>query len=126
MITDPIELTAQRDLTDYFIKADPITVILWRRGRVSNGQGGFILSAAAGQAPQTFKLIPQSSSRQLERQTAEGVVVQPSHVLMGYWNANVLPGDYFLFDGYRYDIVFVHEKNDFETISEVVFRGKPS
>jgi hypothetical protein len=125
MITDPTELAAQRKMTAYFIGKDEMPVALNRQSKVSNGQGGFTLGPVVTLPVQTFKLIPQS--RQLvDRQTVEGVVVQPDHILLGFWNADIQAGDWLVFEGSRYDIVFVHEKNDFETTSEVKFRGKSS
>jgi chitinase len=64
-------------------------------------------------------------SRQLvDRQTLQGEVVQPDHKLLGYWDSDIQRGDYFTYEGNRYDIAFVTEKRDYEVTAEVVFRGQ--
>lgn len=123
MISNPVELEAQRLQTDAFIRADPIGIILWRREKVPNGSGGFMLAPAQELPSQQFKLVPQN--RQLEeRQTVDGVVVRPDNVLIGYHNADIQRGDWFTnATGHRFEVVYVHEKRDYEVRADLVYRG---
>ena len=121
-LSDGMEVAIQRMNTDYFIGADPMRVELVRPVKVSNGHGGFVEGAPLVLPEQKLKLIPQN--RHVDaRQVAEGAVALPSYVLMGYWDADVQAGDYFVYLGQRYDVTLVHPKRDYETIAEVSFRG---
>lgn len=122
MISDSTELTMQRRMTDAFIKADPQELVLTRQTRVSNGSGGFTLGAPTPLPSQTWKVVPQN--RQLEeRETIDGVMVRPDFVLIGYHDADVQRGDWFMWNAHRYDVVYVNEKRDYETRGELVYRG---
>lgn len=123
MIASEVELEAQRRQTDAFIKADHVDVILWRQEKVPNGSGGFVLSPAQPLPPQQFHLVPQN--RQLEeRQTLDGAVVRPDSVLIGYYDADIRRGDWFMNAmGKRYDVAWVNEKRDYEVRVELVYRG---
>lgn len=117
------ELRILRFNTVAFIEADPRTVVLTRYPRVPNGAGGSRPGTPAPQPAQVMRVIPVESSRAVERVSVDGATVTPSWVLMGRWDANMKRGDRFpLQDGTTGELVYVHEKHDYEMKGEVVVR----
>lgn len=118
-----LELKLLRSNTKAFIEADDRQVILRRPTRTSTGTGGSRPSTTPLPA-QTLRLLPAAESTSTERRTADGSVVKPTWVLLGVHTADMKRGDVFdLPDGTVGEVVYVHEKRDYEVKGEVVARG---
>lgn len=117
------EARVQKALTDAFIAADVSTITLIPAEFVSNGSGGRKRNDLPARLPQSMRLIPQDANA-AERETLDGSVVQPNYMLLGVWNAAMTRGDRFTNSGTRYEVVYVHEKRDYQTKGEVITRGE--
>jgi hypothetical protein len=122
VISNDVELYMQRLNTDAFIKAWPEVLVLNRVLHVSDGQGGFSTTTLPPLAAQTFAVLPQNHQLQ-DRITIDGQTVTPDYKLLGYYNADIQRGDWFLWRGNRYDVVYVYGNRDYETLAEVLYRG---
>lgn len=118
-----LEAAVQQNLTIAFIDADSVQVTLVPADYVSNGSGGRKRVDLPPRLPQKMRLIPQGSTVSTERETLDGVSVMPTMVLLAAFNAGMARGDRFVDNGIRYEVVFVHEKRDYETKGEVITRG---
>jgi hypothetical protein len=118
-----MELKVMRFNTQAFINADDREVVLHRLTTAANGTGG----ARPVRTPlpaQTMRLLPQPESTSTERRLPDGSVVVPTWVLLGTHTADVKRGDTFdLPDGTTGEVVYVHEKRDYEVKGEVIARG---
>lgn len=114
------ELKAQRKISQAFIDADAVTVILERRTRVPDSAGGFT-STPVPQFPQRFRMIPQEDGA-TARVTAEGETATPEFMLMGPWDANMQRFDEFSLYGTRYQIAYIDDRH-YELKGEVVRLG---
>jgi hypothetical protein len=117
------ELAIQRRLTEQFIKADSLEIVLYRSTPVADGKGGYTHSAPAPLPAQTMRLIPLGDGA-TERLTANGQAVSPQYMLMGLYDADMQRFDSFTVGNDRYDVVFVNENRQYETKGEVYFRGQ--
>ena len=117
------EALVQRKLTLAFISADSVQITLTPATFASNGSGGRKRVDGLPRLPQAMRLIPQGSTVNTERETLDGVSVQPTMVLLGAFDAGMERGDRFVTNGFRYEIVFVHDKRDYEAKGEVITRG---
>lgn len=117
------ELRVERMLTDAFISADSLQVVLNRTTEVSDGAGGVLLSDTAPLAAQKMRLLPLGDGA-VERLTADGRVVRPSYMLLGNYDANMQRGDTFTLSTGRYQVVFVNENRQYEVKGEVAYVGQ--
>lgn len=119
-----VELAVMRRNTEAFIAADDRQIVLTRTPRVENGTGGTRAGAPAPLPAQTLRLLPQDTSTSTERRLPDGTVVVPTWVLLGPHTADLKRGDTFpLPDGTTGEVVYVHEKKDYQVKGEVVVRG---
>ena len=118
------EARIQRKLTLAFIASDSASFTLVPTTYASNGSGGRKRVDSPARLPQSMRLIPQSGTVGTERETLDGMVVQPTYVLLGEWNAGMARGDRFTYGGTRYEVVWVHENRNYETKGEVITRGE--
>lgn len=123
------ELIAQRRMTDAFIAADPLTIVLQRRLRVRTDSGGYD-EATTSLAPQTIRLIP-TSDRTPQIETADGSFVTPAFTLLATVDADIKRGDTFrLDDGYEYQLEGAkypsHTQSAYEQKIGVIRRGRRS
>lgn len=116
------ELRAQRRVTDMFIKADQLDIVLERSTRTSDGAGGVTSGVPTPLPAQVMRLIPRQDGA-TERTTADGQMVSPSYTLMGYHDADMQRWDEFTHDGHRYQVVFINENRQYETKGEVAYLG---
>lgn len=118
-----IELKVLRHNTKEFIAADSREVVLLRSARVPNGTGGTKPGPAVPQPAQTLRLLPQEASTSVERTAVDGRVLKPTFVLLGPFTADIVRGDTFaLDDGLVGEVVYVHEKRQYQVKGEVAVR----
>lgn len=116
------ELAMQRQLTQAFIDADWLTIVLLRSAWTSDGAGGRLKGVEVSLAPQTFRLIPQDDGT-TERLTADGKAVNPTYRLLGPYTADMQRWDEFVIDGKRYQIVFINANRQYEVKGGVAYLG---
>lgn len=116
------ELELQIGATRAFILADAEEIVLWRRGKVSDGAGGFTLSPPVPLAPQTSRLIPQSDMV-LEIEDSNGRMAVPEWVIMMEPGSDLERYDQFEWRGLNWEISQVHMKPDYEMKGDVVRVG---
>jgi hypothetical protein len=122
-MTNPIELSVQRQNTVAFIEADPLEIQLNRSTKTPNGSGGYTTTSAAPVGGlQRMRLIPQQGPLP-EQITADGQRVIPQYVLMGTYQADMQRWDEFLLDGKRYQITDVQHNRQYETKGWVFYLG---
>ena len=114
------ELEVQRNLTAGFIQADSKPIVLQRRTRTADGEGGYIDGEAAPLPTQWMRLIPRQDGS-VERTTADGRTVTPSYMLMGRHDADMQRWDEFEVGGHRYQIVFINEDRQYQVKGEVAY-----
>jgi hypothetical protein len=116
-----MELDIQRRLTDAFILADQVEIVLTRQVKVSDGAGGFTVNPTPLPV-QRFRLIPQQDT-QVEVETADGRMVRPRFVLLGRHTADMERRDTFTWNGERYELGQVADKQ-YEIKAEVAYLGR--
>lgn len=121
-----IELRVMRRNTTSFIAADDRPVTLKRTSPVPNGTGGTKPGVPTSLPTQTMRLLPQAESPSTERTLPDGRVVKPTWVLLGEYTASMERGDTFVISESPLvtgEVVYVHEKRDYEVKGEVIMRG---
>lgn len=121
-----MELRLMRRNTTAFILADDRPVTLRRPTSVPTGTGGTRPGPPTVLPTQTMRLLPAAESTSTERRLSDGTVVKPTWVLLGEYTANMERGDTFVIDEdplVTGEVVYVHEKRDYEVKGEVVTSG---
>jgi hypothetical protein len=97
--------------------ADAESVVLMSREKISDGAGGHTWSPAP-RPSQDARLIPKQPGA--ERLNSEGVLVIPEFVLVGLYGTVIERYDRFTLGGRNYEVVWVHENQEYQTKAEVV------
>lgn len=114
----------QRKVTAAFIAADAESVVLQRSTRLPDGAGGWKWSDPPTLLPpQRVRLIPSTSSRQVEQNSPDGSVLKPSFTLLGEHDLDVENGDRFVCWGYEHVVVHVLERTAYSVKADVVRHG---
>jgi hypothetical protein len=99
------ELKAQRKNTSWFIAYDPIQVTLIPRTQTRTASGGTSFVDGEPRLPQIMRLIATTSD-QKSTVTLDGKERQIDFVLLGQWDAEIEPYDYWRDEeGQRYEVV---------------------
>lgn len=119
------ELAVQRNLTEWFIKADSVEITLSRASRLSDGAGGTIDGPTLALPPQVLRLITQggTGADSKNRFTSDGQMVSPDYILLGQHTADIQRWDTFTLDGRGYEVVFVNQNQQYEVKAEVIYRA---
>ena len=120
------ELRTQRKNTTAFIAADPLTLRLTPRASARTPSGAYAAQGRPERPLQTFKLIMQSpAGSSIEQRTEDGTERQVDYILLGEWDAEVEPGDYWDDDlGQRWEVKAIVPRNGYETRAVVEAHGK--
>ena len=118
----PTEEQVMRKQTKAFIAVYPKQIALQRADMVADGSGG--VKATLETLPaQTFRQITQPTNTQVFRRTIDGQEVTPDFVLLGEHDVDIKPGDWYMVDGLKHEIVYVRDDRRYETWAEVAYRG---
>ena len=113
-----------------FIRADLAMISLQRRPKVPSPAGGYTLGTPAAIKPQAFRLVPfkrrLSHGTSLGGQGGEGRVASLPYVLVGAWNADIQPDDYFDYGGLRYEVLALEPNRKVRTAAELIEKGASS
>ena len=120
------ELKVNRANTRAFIASDPLTLTLQVRGSARTPSGAFAHERQSERPPQTFKLIMQSpAGGSIEQRTEDGTERQVDYILLGEWDAEIEPGDYWDDEfGQRWEVKAIVPRNGYETRAVVEAHGK--
>lgn len=89
-----------RQQTIGLIDENPIDVVLTRRARVPDGQGGWIYDASTALPPQRVRIFPRRSAAVIsDRAVPEGIEEIPEYVMVALPEADVSSADTFPYDG---------------------------
>lgn len=117
------EMTLQRDLTQWFIDADPSDVILIPQSRVRTSSGGSQYVDQAARAVQKMRMIRMSHT-QKPVITEDGKERQIDFTLLGTWDSVMAVNDYWRdAEGLKYEIVELVPYNGYERKGLVVKHG---
>lgn len=118
--------TDRRQLLE-FINADPADIVIKRRPKVKSTAGGYTLGAEVALPSQRFRLVP--FKRRLTHGTTagggagEGRVASLPYVLVGRYDADVQPEDYFDYNGLRYEVLSLEPNRTIRTAAELIEKG---
>lgn len=118
------ELSLQKSMTQWFIDANPMEIILIPRTRQSDGRGSRLVDGPP-RAPQVFRLIDQSTARNTipgKVQTSDGVERLVDFILLGMPGVSVELFDYWV-DGETYEVTEIYPDNQYEVRAAVVRRA---
>lgn len=127
-----VELQVQRDLTAWFIEADPIDIDLIPKSKETVPGGGFQLVDLPPRPSQRFHLIPMSfTERPVPSQGFSGSVTEQGaqskfdFTLLGNWDATVKQNDWWTDErGQRWIVDSVIPYNGYEVKAMVMSYGK--
>lgn len=120
-----VELASQRKNTLAFIKANPLTLQLIPRSKVTDG-GGSRWVKGNPRAPQTFRLIDQSTARiptTVIVRTSDGQERVAEFMLLGEHDSTVELWDIWEDAGKTYEVAQLFPHNGYETRAAVVRLG---
>jgi len=117
---DAAELQLQVTMTEAFILADAVELLLLRRTRSDDGAGGFTLTDPQPlPGVQTFRLLPRSD-KVPEVSTSDGRRASVEYTLLALPDADMQRYDLFDWNNIRWEIAQVHMKPDYERKGDVV------
>jgi hypothetical protein len=117
------ELAVQRDLTEWFIAANPIWLRVTPVNKVRKPGGGTALVNLPDREPQRMRLISMSAS-QKPKITEDGIEREIDLTLLGSWDCQLDVGDHWTDgEGLSYEIVEMVPYNKYEVRALVVKSG---
>jgi hypothetical protein len=125
MTLDPDELQAQIEQTAEFIAADPTTITLIPRTKVTTA-GGVKFTDQAPRKPQEFKIVAQGglvSGTARPVVTVDGVERTVEFTLIGMPAAQIARYDYWVEGGIRFEVLEVQPFEEYQTKALVERRG---
>lgn len=123
MARDPVELEALTRDTALFIASDPTAIVFRRRQRIDDGAGGWTEGPLVATDPQVVKLQPITSLKSSERLSTAGVIMRPTHMVVGMPGLNAEDGDNFLWNGQEWGVVFADKTQQYIVKAEVIRGG---
>jgi hypothetical protein len=117
------ELAVNRDLTEWFIAANPIWLRVTPVKKQKTGAGGTALVNLPERPPQRMRLISMNAS-QKPKITDDGIEREIDLTLLGPWDCQLDVGDWWVDgEGLRYEIVEMVPFNGYEVRALVVKSG---
>ena len=124
MISNPVELAAQRAVTAAFIGADFETIILIPREKAKTTTGGHTWTELPPRDPQDFKLSEVVSRARTEDKVPGGEQAEAEFMLIGLWNAVIGDRDVFDHEGARFEVIDIEPDNGYERRATVRRYGR--
>lgn len=115
-------LPLHRRLTQSFIAANPVTLVLTPRTKEKKPAGGWAWVDGTPRDPQVLTLIEQTVNPR-PQVTADGVDREVEFVLLGEWDALMDTGDVFTHQGRDWEVVEMFYDNGYEKRGMVSGRG---
>lgn len=105
-----VEQHVQRNLTEWFINANPIQLALIPEIKISTAAGAHKPGEDLARPVQTFRLVALSSQR-VPIQTDDGKERVHDFVLVGKYDAEIAVGDHWIDDlGSRHEVIMIEPK----------------
>ena len=118
------ETRIQRQLLKKFLDAEPVELELWRPILVRTPAGGLVKGTPDIIPAQLFRLVPfKKRLTSVTRDTPDGNIINLPYVLVGLYDADVKPADYFEHNGGVYDVISIEPNREFRTACNVTYRG---
>lgn len=123
------ELLLQREITDWFIASDPVSIILVPRADSPGPGGSVVPEDGLPRGEQVFKLIGMSSTNRPfpsgVDSPASGVNRRYEYTLLGSWDAIVEENDYWVDEnGQKYVVQSLQPYNGYEVRALVDGHGR--
>lgn len=113
------EIGLQRELTEWFIAQDPVDIVLRTRTTNRTPSGATETATGPDRPSQRFKFVYGGSTgagRAGIVETGDGRERMFSYVLVGKWDAEIAPGDFFEdYQGNFWEVEELLPNNDYET-----------
>lgn len=113
------EQDVQRSLTETFIAAKPVSIQLIPSARVKTSTGGWKWQDSAARTAQTFRLLPQTAPLGERVVSEDGHELRSDYVLLGAYDAIVVPGDHWVGNGHVYRVLYLLPDNGYEVRAAV-------
>jgi hypothetical protein len=102
------ETRMQRKLLREFVAAEPVQIAIFRPVMTKTLAGGLKKDTPIPLPPQTFRLVPfKKRLTRITRDTPDGNIINLEYVLIGEYDADVRPGDFFTYDNGMYDVISI-------------------
>lgn len=124
MITDPLELSTQRELTRAFIAADSETIVLIPRIMEKTSTGGRALVEQPAREPQDFKVIENVSRARSDTRVGGGEQHEEEFTILGNWDAVIGVHDIFTLRSAEWQVISVEWNNGYEQRAQVRRYGR--
>lgn len=123
MITNPMELRAQRAITKALVDSDYEEITLTPHTRNRTTTGGFTMEPGAPREPQRFHVVEKVSNAAVNNRVAGGSQTERQYTLLGYWDAEVEVHDKFEYNGGQWEVVELEWDNGYEKRAAVIRFG---
>lgn len=123
MITNPLELATQRELTRVFIEQDFEWLTLTPRVQVKTATGGYVFQGQPSRAPQMFKIIENMSVARTSLRVPAGTQRKEEFTLLGKWDSLIAVNDIFTFRGTQWEVVDQVWDNGYERRAQAIQYG---
>lgn len=124
MITDPIELAVQRDLTRAFIAADQDLIVLIPQVEIKTPTGGRTTEDGTPRDAQAFHFSERNSTARTATRVPGGEMREEEYTLIGNWDAIVEVKDRFSFGGAEWQVAALERENGYERRAAVIRYGR--
>ena len=116
------ELDAQRRITSYFVRTQPVVVTLIPRERVRQPSGGYVWVSLDPRDPQTLRLV-EPPDPGLQVQGSDGKLRDVQFILLGEWTATIGRYDVFTLNDRDWEVADLMHYNGWERRAQVIARG---
>lgn len=121
---NPVETRMQRKLLKEYIAAEPVEVELQRPIIEKTAAGGLKTTGFTRLPSQTARLVPfKRRLTAITRDTPDGNIIHLEYVLIGHYDMDVQPGDYFEAEGDRFDVISIEPNRAYRTACNITYRG---
>jgi hypothetical protein len=107
-------------LTQWFIDQNPDQIVLQRRSRVPDGEGGFEFETPVLLPPQEMRKVKRNNQGDtVEIVSSMGQVVIPSYALIAMPDADIRVFDQFQLDGRLHEVVAIVDRPEWRLQAEI-------
>jgi hypothetical protein len=108
------------DLTQWFINENPDDIVIQRRTRVPDGEGGFTFSAPTLLPSQVMRKVQRGNiSDVVQMVNSAGQVVIPSYILIAMPDADIQVFDLFTLDGRLHEVMAITNRPRWRIQAEI-------
>lgn len=125
MVMNNIEQIMARRQVDMEIKSDPVMIQFYRREKVSDGAGGYILapSTPTGGAVEVLIMPAKRRMSAMQVNTELGDVIDYAYVVLARHTADIREDDTFSWEGDEFQIESIHIKTQVSVTAMVNYFG---